>query len=205
MPLACRLAAAALAALVLASCGGSGASSSSSTASAAANALPPGVRGRVLLAGELAGMQPQGTPAVAGDPSSWLAVESVAPSHRAAEAARLERLGFVAAVREPLSGENGGQQAGISLVEQFRTASAARAELAVEYRQNATSGGQLTPFPVPGIPGARGFELSGQGGSGSNVVFTKGPYLYVVGEAAEAPSRAAVLAAAQHLYARVAA
>ncbi len=197
------MAAGVLAAIALAGCGGSAASTTAATsATAGAAALPAGVRGRVLAAGELSGMQPQ-APAVGADAPSWVVAEAVAPSHRASEVARLQRLGFLAAVREPLVAENGGQAAGVSIVEQFRSAAAAGAELAVESRQNAASGGRLTPFLVPGIPGARGFELSGQGGSGANVAFTKGPYLYVVGEAAEASSRASVLAAAQHLYNRV--
>ncbi len=193
-----------LAASLLAGCGGSGTTASSTTSAAGAAAPPGGVRGRVLAAGELSGMRPQ--PQLVGvDAPSWVVAEAVAPSHRASEVARLRRLGFLAAVREPLVAENGSQAAGVSIVEQFRSASAARAELAVEYGQNAASGGRLTPFAVPGIPGGRGFDLSGQGGSGANVAFTKGPYLYVVGEAAEASSRASVLAAAQHLYNRVSA
>jgi hypothetical protein len=196
----------ALAAIVLAGCGGSGHSSTTSTAAASTSAQPPppagNIQSRVLAEGELAGVT-AGSPVLADSPESWVVADDLPASNRTSEAQRLRRLGFVAAVREPFVASTGSQTAGVSVVEQFRSSGSARSQLAAEYRQSTASGGPVTVFAVPGIAGARGFELSSSGFSGSNVVFTKGPYFYLVGEQAEASTRANVTAAAQHLFDRV--
>ncbi len=196
----------ALAAIVLAGCGGSGHNSATSTAATSTSAQPPApagdIQSRALAEGELSGVA-VGSPVLADSAESWVVADDLPASKRTSEAERLRRLGFVAAVREPLVASTGSQTAGLSVVEQFRSSSSARSQLTAEYRQNTASGGHVTVFAVPGIAGARGFELSSSGFSGSNVVFTKGPYFYLVGEQAEAPSRANVTAAAQHLFDRV--
>jgi hypothetical protein len=103
-----------------------------------------------------------------------------------------------------------GGTSGLSMVEQFRSQAGARAELAEVVKQFKTSippPARATPFPVPGIPSARG--LAATGDTGANVAFTKGSYYYLVGAAGpppgaqSAPTRATVIAAAQHLYHRV--
>jgi len=207
MPVRIWVVGGALAAIVLAGCGGSGHDSATSTAATSATAQPPPVSGniqsRVLAEGELSGVTVAGRSVVADSPESWAVEDELPASKRTSEAERLRRLGFVAAVREPLVATTGSQTAGLSIVEQFRSPGSARSRLATEYRQSTASGGHVTVFAVPAIPGARGFELSSSGSSGSNVVFTKGPYYYLVGEQAEASSRANVTTAAQHLFNRV--
>ena len=64
-----------------------------------------------------------------------------------------------------------------------------------------------TPFPVPGIPGAKGFTARGTP-AGDNVAFSKGSYFYAIARQRPADlsakeSRATVIAAARNLHARV--
>jgi hypothetical protein len=205
-----------LAAIVFAGCGSSShkaATSSTATASSTAQrppGAPPalgGVRGRVLVAGELSGLTPQGRRILGINPDSWVVEEKIPASQRAREAARLQSLGFVAAIREQLlPPANASPAEGLSIVEQFRAPGAARTELAFQVRQGKGSG--ATAFAVPAIPGARGFGGSSSESSGLNVAFTKGPYYYLVGAGwptgtPSAPTRATVIAAAQRLYRRV--
>src|ERR1700690_3183014 len=102
-----RVGALVLACALVAACGGSGKTSSSpSTAatrgtsvSAKVQAAPPGlagVRGRVLVDGELRGFAPRG-PRLAGFSAvSWVVVDRFSSSQRASASAELRRLGFVA-------------------------------------------------------------------------------------------------------------
>ncbi|MGH2871295.1 MAG: hypothetical protein ACRDL5_02420 [Solirubrobacteraceae bacterium] len=214
--------------LAVAGCGGSskhGATSSHTRAGATSAAAqkptgsPPaalaGVRGRVLRAGEMKGFSPQGRRLLGINPQSWVAEAvgaSLSDAQQAAEIALLQREGFVAAVSENLSATlsaGGGDVPGLSIVEQFRSPGGARAELSANIRQDKAGpspGARFEPFPVSRIPAARGFGYSGT--SAANVAFTKGSYYYLVG-AGGSPSgsgsaRALVIAAARHLYHRVA-
>jgi hypothetical protein len=214
--------------LAVAGCGGSSAhaSTSSHTHASITSAVardprgsPPaalaGVRGRVLRAGEMKGFSPQGRRLLGINPQSWVAETvgtQMSDAQQAAEVALLKREGFVAAVSENLTASasaSGGEVSGLSIVEQFRSPGGARAELAANIKQDKTRpspGARFEPFPVAGIPAARGFGYSGT--MAANVAFTKASYYYLVG-AAGPPSgsgsaRAIVTAAAQHLYHRVA-
>ncbi len=162
-----------------------------------------GVFGRVLVAGELPGFAPQGQRILGINAGSWVVEDQYPASQRAREAARLRSLGFVAAIRERLAPTNGTPAEAISIVQQFRNASAARSELATESRLI----GNETAFAVTAIPGARGFGGSSPESSGQNVAFAKGSYFYLIGTGAPSgvsmPSRATLIAAALHLYDRV--
>jgi hypothetical protein len=193
VPVRIRMVGGVLSAVALAGCGSSGQSTATSSAQ-----LPPFLSGRVLASNELAGLVPQGrTLSTSG--AGWVAADETPPAQRTAEAQRLQKLGFLAGVREPLTATHGGA-AGLSIAVQFRSPSAARSDLATEYKLSAASGEHVTAFAVPGIPGARGFELSGAGSSGANVAFTKGSFYYLVGESSATSPRADVIAAAQRLY-----
>jgi hypothetical protein len=130
----------------------------------------------------------------------WLAGEQLPPRQKAAEKAMLSRNGFRDAVREDLT--NGGT-GGLSLVEQFRSAQAARAALAFEVALiKAGDAGNFKAFSVNGIPGAVG--LGDVNNSGVNIAFSDGPYYYLVGELGGGPTTIAALnSAAVHLYHRV--
>jgi hypothetical protein len=216
--------------LALSGCGGSShkaASTSSATAAAPASGEPPpgethpagtvlpanapprlrAVAGRVLKTGELAGFAPQGARTLGLKPSTWVGEEHLPTTEQASETARLGRLGFVTGVRERLAPTSGGPAEGLSIVVLFGSAQAAGKDLAYETSKGATHG--ASAFAVPAtIPRARGFGGSSGGTTGYNVAFQSGPYYYLVGAgyptgAPNAPSRAAVILAAQRLYARV--
>jgi hypothetical protein len=158
---------------------------------------------RVLAAGDLAGFAPYGQPGLGLDAASWAVKDQYPPSLRARETARLRSLGFLAGARQRLTPANGGPAEAISVVERFRTPSAARAELRAELRLYGH--GQV--FDVPAISGGRGFAGASGEASGQNVAFTKGPYLYLLGAGAPtgvpSPSRAVLIAAAVRLYRRL--
>ena len=192
-------------AVAFSGCGGS--HSTSSTTSATVPAGTPaalrGAHGSVLVAGELPGFVPQGTPTLGTSAESWVAGEQVPPEKRAAEAASLRALGFVAGIEQRLAPSHGGTGEAISSVELFRSAHGASAEIASQLKQAAGRG--ETTFAVQGIPGGRGF---GSSRGNANVEFSVGPYYYIVGD--QVPSstpataaRAQLVAAAESLYRRV--
>jgi hypothetical protein len=212
--------AAAAAAVALAGCGGGGKSSSGSAASHTATAasgaqtaspapLPAGtpaalrrIHGPLLVANELDGLVPRGSPTPATSVQSFTAEDP--PSLRSAEAARLKALGFVAAVTQPLAASAGATGEGVSLVEEYRSSGGASGEVASQ-QQQAIGRGE-SAFAVAGIPGARGFGFNGSQGPNANVAFAVGPDYYLVGFQAHAnggPTRAQLIAAAQSLYRRV--
>jgi hypothetical protein len=200
-------------------CGGSSTSSSRTTAKAAtgssgtgsaAVALPPGTpaalrgaHGGVLLAGELPGFAPAGQPKLSTSAQSAVAEDP--PEQRASEEAKLKALGFIAGLSERLAPAKGSGATGeaISLVEQFRSAHGANAEIAAQLKQALTRG--ESAFAVAGIPGARGFGFSASSAN-ANVAFPVGAYYYLVGfgsSPASGPTRSQLITAALRLYRRV--
>ena len=166
------------------------------------------MQARLLTDNELRGFT--GTPESADTSvSQWVAATASgeSASQQAAEVKRLSRLGFVAGDTDNLNGGNG-----LSLVEQFKTAQEAQAEVNYEAGQfpNEVAGqGKVIQFSVPGIPGARGYAVtSGASGGAANISFAKGPYAYVAGQVVPGnetinTAKAALIAAARHEYARV--
>jgi hypothetical protein len=154
----------------------------------------------VLRAGDLAGFVPRGYSPPATSAQSWVA--EFPPAQRAPEAARLKATGFTAGISEHLAPTNGGGEA-ISVVEQFRSAGGAAAEVAAHSKQ-ARSRGE-TAFAVTGIPAARGWGFD-KPPADANVAFAIGPYYYLVGFGSSgvgAPTHAQLVSAAQRLYSRV--
>jgi hypothetical protein len=139
-------------------------------------------------------------------PSSWISGEQVPPDQATAEKAMLSRDGFRLGVHEDLMSSGTG---GASVVEQFRSAAAARDALAFyvsQYKAPAAAavGGAYAPFKVSGIPGAVGFSRGGVNGGGINVAFSDGASYYLVGQEGGSQTAIANLtAAARHLYHRV--
>jgi hypothetical protein len=163
----------------------------------------------VLAANELSGFTPAGHRLIGINPTTWVADNELPVSQRAREAARLQRLGFIAAVRERLVPVSGIPAEAISIVERYPSPSAARAELAAQIGL-VKAAGPVTAFAVPGIPGAVGFGGSHAQSSGENVAFAKGTYYYLVGAGwltgtPSAPSRSELIIAAVRLYNRVSA
>ncbi len=163
----------------------------------------------MLRPGELHGFD-VAEPAAAANPRAWVAVNQFPAGQRAATVSRLRRLGFTGGVREDLAwaapnapASGSPPAAGLSVVEQFRTPAAARRELTAEL----PTLGPGTAIRVGGVPGARGYSSSGGGQDFSNVLFTSGPDVYLVG--AEWPtslkgkmSVQELVAAVQHEYQR---
>jgi hypothetical protein len=114
--------------------------------------------------------------------------------------------GFVAFVREDLSG-TGTNNAGLSTVDQFKAAAGAvKAALAV--KASNASDGPWTYFRVPGIRRAYGFMQSGTSGSGYNIVFPDGAFVYLIGIGSSATTishktETMLINAAERLYKRV--
>jgi hypothetical protein len=201
--------------IALSGCGSSGTSSTQTTTTAATvsgggsagGTLPPGtpaalrgVHGGVLRTGDLAGFVPRGYRPPSTSAQSWVA--EYPPALRAPEAARLKASGFVAGISEQLAPTQGGGEA-ISVVEQFRSAKAAKGEVAAQLGQARGRG--ETAFPVTGIPGARGWGV-GTPTPDANIAFAVGPYYYLVGFGSSgvgAPTHAQLTIAAQRLYGRV--
>jgi hypothetical protein len=159
---------------------------------------------RVLRDGEFAGFVAPAHVSVVRDVGSFL--RDVPPSQATADARRLRRAGFVAAIIEHLrSTVRPVDRDAISTVVQFRRVDSARAEVT---HAVAGEGAHLTAFAVPGIPGARGLARSRGYGRGLDVAFVNGRFFYLVGCAFDArgkrpPTRSQLISAAQLLYHRV--
>ena len=169
-------------------------------AAVAVAALP--LAGRVLVSGELARMTPSGEVGVIAGAAAW--VRSGLGPNQKAEIARLRKLGFIAGVRENLYAQHNLARGGLSAVEQFSSATAARAEVVHE----SVANGPWLSFPVHAIPGARGFEHLSRQRNDRNVAFADGSYYHIVGGGWDGPSsnaisRSTVVAAALRLYQRV--
>jgi hypothetical protein len=154
---------------------------------------------RVLSAGEFAGMKPSASPTVATGAATWA-------DGNGSELKQLRNLDFVAGVAENLVTPGNQNRFGLSMVMQFKSASAATSEL----KTASTTNGPWKYFTVTGIPGARGFEGSSSTSGGVNVAFTVGFYYYLEGagwqsSSSNAVSSKATIAAAQLIYHRVAA
>jgi len=182
--------------LMAAGCGGGGSSSSStpstSTGATAARKLAVDLRPLLLKDNALPGYHRARQPMATSDPQTWASAVQDDPN-------RLRQIGFVAGARADL--QNASANAGLTLVERFKTAAAARKEIPFTI---ALNGGpkSVTRFKVPGVPGAYGFASGGAGG-GRNVLFTKGPDYFVVGyiQGKGAPSTKELIATAQKQYA----
>jgi hypothetical protein len=171
---------------------------------------PLPVNDRVLQTSEVPGYLVTGPPPVDRTAAVWATSgEGVTGSQITAETARLQRLGFVAGVAEHLHGQYPLMVEELSLVEQYRSPSGARAELASQYAHDRSrSAGQaakFVTFPVTAIPGALGWQIADSNVVGINVLFADGAFYYVVGagfppNARGAPTRNQVASEATSLY-----
>lgn len=181
--------------------GGSGATTTQTTPTEPAAEPASDLAARALRAGELKGFEPTGPGVAEDDPRSWLTLID----DSTADAKEYAKSGFIGGFKRDLesTGETGIH--GLNLVVQFGTAAQAVREVARYSRP--IPGTEITPFRVLGVPGARGFTAEGTA-VGDNVAFSKGSYFYAIGrqrppELSAKESRAAVIAAAKTLHARV--
>ena len=175
------------------------------TARPASHSSPLTLTERVLPPSALPDFISMGRPAVVHSASSWATSAERSP-RPALETQRLNRLGFVGGVDEHLQGRFPLAAEAISVVERYRSAAGARAELAYQRRStlaSAIDGGQrIMPFGGIAIPGGFGWVARTRSVTGINVMFTSGSYYYLVGSGAApgahgAPTPAQIVAAAQ--------
>jgi hypothetical protein len=160
-------------------------------ATSAGSTLP--LTARVLHVGDFLGLRPQNRVVVVRSPEQWALTE---PPGGFFDAARLRKDGFAGGIFEQLRWRARNIE-GLSMVVQLGSPAAARKYLTMY-------NGLHTPFPVAGIPGARGFGDQG----GINIVFADGDYAYLVGAGWQPGSthkvtKVQLLAAAKLLYHRV--
>jgi hypothetical protein len=182
-----------------------------SSAIAAPEPLP--LSARVIQQGEFPGFVPQ-QPMLT---KSGAKVMSGLPPEFAPWKATLRRDGFRAFLTENLTSPTHAYWAAKSSVEEFRSPAAAKDAFVAWARLTSAyfrkPGRTFKRFPVNGIPGALGFHDTHPAGpfrtsSGDNIVFTDGPFLYLVGDgsatkATTTPPRSRLLAATLRLYKRV--
>jgi hypothetical protein len=158
---------------------------------------------RVLPASVLHGFITTQRPTTVRSAQTWAArVErSTTPAR---EALRLERLGFVAGVRQQLHGRFPLAAEAVSVVERYRTLAGARAELAYQrtMAEAAWADEQVTPLRGIAIPGAVGWIARAPHIAAINVMFSAGREFYIVGSVAApgthgAPTTGQMIGAAQ--------
>ncbi|HEX3976667.1 MAG TPA: hypothetical protein VHW96_10405 [Solirubrobacteraceae bacterium] len=176
-------------------------------AQAPATAHAAGVRSlplseRVLPSSALPGFVVPDRPIVVRSALAWAArVERMSTPSR--EAQRLRQIGFVGGVNEQLRGVYPLAADAVSTVERFRSAAGANAEFSYQSSKAATAGpGERATALRTGMPGAFGWVARSPQLTGINVMFTSGPYVYVIGSAAapgttDAPTWRQIIADAQ--------
>jgi hypothetical protein len=185
---------------------------------------PLPLEARLLQQGEFERVSVLPEPQRFGAAARWVRAERGFSSRvRDLQIARLEREGFVAALRAELRAWHGVNVvqpfkpywAGSTAVLQFESASSATAEASAMLRDAKIVPPGTIPtarFAVPGIPGARGFTRYLGNGEETTLVFADGPFLNVIGFGTFTGARALtvppylgarMVAAARTLYQRV--
>lgn len=179
---------------------------------ASASPRPLPLSARLIERGEFAGFRPEPGLARYSTAQLWVQADpQLTAARRIAQLARLRREGYKGLVQEFLD-RRGVKGAGVSWVMRLGSPASARTELTASLNgyktEDAAKGASFSPFAVKGVPGARGFELSGAGQIGENVFFADGPFLYLVGQGfamtdTNPPTRAGLITAVKKLYQRV--
>ncbi len=139
-------------------------------------------------------------------PSSFVAGESSAAEEEA-DIVRLRQEGFRGALVEHLDPASGSSGGGVSTIILLRSPAAARAELTDEIREaesDQASGGTISQFSAPTVPGSTGFTATQaqQGGAG-NLLFVEGSCLLAVGDSsAQSDLTGPLIHAAESIYGR---
>jgi hypothetical protein len=167
---------------------------------------------RLIGAAELPGMHAIQIPTVIRSAATWEQGVGLVGPQLERETAALTRLGFFAGVRQTLDGQGRSTVEITSVVERFRSAAGARANLARASRHPRGPGVQprlrVHPFRVAAIPGAVGESTAGPFSSSQSVAFVAGPFYYQVVAITprareQAPTRARLIAACTVAYRRL--
>jgi hypothetical protein len=181
----------------------------SSASTATGSPLP--LSERVIREGEFPGFVLQ-RPELFNSAEKWVRARRLTGAEAASWKASLRQGGFRAGLIEHLAPRTGSDRAALSWVIHFRSAVAARSEVGATVRQAAIEskkpGYSSKAFKVNGISGARGIHDTWPSSVGEDVVFSDGPFLYLIGNgwvpgATNPPSRSRLLAVAMSLYRRV--
>jgi hypothetical protein len=170
---------------------------------AAPKPLP--LRARVIERGEFGPLSPAGSPKLYRRATSWVSIPGSGLTRPQIKAwlTTLERNGFEQALLQPL----GRPERGVSWVMQLASSAAAKDAFTTTYLVLIPHVGALRTFSDPAVPGSRGWESSGGGYDGRNILFADGPFIYLVGQAwvhgAAPPPRSEILGSVTHLFRRV--
>ncbi len=145
------------------------------------------------------------------DVEEFAGLGSATAEDTAAYAAAYRDAGFEEGIFQPMEPEPPGTTGGVCIVIRFADEAGAAADVDFEIAQQEAFAElddvPFTPFEVPGIPGARGYQRGADDAShGHNIVFADGRHTYVVALGAEIPEptqEADAVAAARALHARV--
>ncbi|QIK65738.1 hypothetical protein G7072_04730 [Nocardioides sp. HDW12B] len=138
-----------------------------------------GVLARLAAADDLFGTAPETDPQVLG-------LEEFNAGAPPEQLAALEERGFVAGAFEQLKAPRTADA--VRVVIGFETPAGAKADVQSGI-EDQPGEGEVEKFPVPGVPGAEGFDVFGQQGLiGRNVAFNVGEYQYILGVATQQPA-----------------
>jgi hypothetical protein len=139
---------------------------------------------RVIRSGEFPSLIPQ-RPTRFSSAHTWANEFGLTPAETRTYETTLRRDGFTAALEEHLRAEVASPYiAGLSWVVQFHSTAAAKTELEITKRLFTTILNRITNthewFPVKTIPGATGYHSTRPGVVGEGILFSDGPFLYLV-------------------------
>lgn len=147
---------------------------------------------RVIRSGEFPSLIPQ-RPTRFRTAHSWANEYGLTPAQTRTYETALRRDGFTAALEEHLRADVASPYiAGLSWVVQFYSAGTAKTELEITKRLFTTTLNRVTNthewFPVKTIPGATGYHSTRPGVVGEGILFSDGPFLYLVSVASSESS-----------------
>lgn len=185
----------------------------SAAGTAAATTTPLSLSARLIESSEFPGFVSVSGQSTTLDKTSqqWESGSGDTAAQSATDIARLRKEGFVAVVIRQLGTPIQEPWSGLSWVMQLGAPKDALSELAADVQKEKSttkSPDTYQSFRVSGIPNARGYRLSGSSGTGYNVVFADGAFLYLLGfgwsgNPKKPPTQAQLIAAATKQYKRV--
>ena len=159
---------------------------------------------RVLSTASLPGLVADGHVVVIHTPAAWSTTRFSAVATE--PTARLQALGFTTAIVKQMHSARAGGVRWTSVAEGYATASGARLDATYQAAQlGRARHGTVSPFPVIGVPGARGISVTTARNATVAAVFAAGNYVYLVSArfprpSVSPPARSQVSAAAGWLY-----
>lgn len=179
--------------LLVSACGGSSKPKTATSSSPGGEIVgPQTLIDRLPPTAQFPRLHPISQPNLITSPIVWVASGGIPGTPGQRDAARLRRMGFVAAVQEEL-GSDPPVTAEVDIqVEQFRGSGAATAERAYRLSQARSTGRspgyKFKRFAVAGVPGAVGYSIKQAATTTDAVVFAAGTDFYLLQSVLPAPS-----------------